>query len=214
MTLERMRHFADKAFGNSCPSRGLALRPHDRRRCDADLPDHIVSIPRHRACREPVRAQGARQHLYAHHESDQRQSTDLNGGTWNLFANTLKADDVVARATFSIANSEAACPEASARAPTPPSSAATRFSSNRRVGNVLSRRQNRRRAEPRDPSRHHYAFAARPARAGRDRSHRRLCAPTRRHRARRPYYTNRSLWAGHFPNGAGSVPENLCRQAK
>ena len=181
------------------PLRCRSTRPH---RIYSATPSMPRTCSRSRSSATSIRA----------YESDQRQSTDLNGGTWNLFANTLKADDVVARATFSIANSEAACPAASARAPTLPSSAATRFSSNRRVGNVLSRRQNRRRAEPRDPSRHHYAFAARPARAGRDRSHRRLCAPTRRHRARRPYYTNRSLW--DFPNGAGSVPENLCRQAK
>ena len=91
----------------------------------------ILSVRRHRPCRQSVRAEGTRQHLHAHHEPDQRRpraarsrrwraasprsrsppgrrlrpsrsrisrapatissaSTDLYGGTWNLFANTLK----------------------------------------------------------------------------------------------------------------------------
>ena len=86
---------------------------------------------RHRARRQPVRAQGARQHLHPHHEPDQRRagaarrrsskaasrrwrsgrarrprcsavnniaqagdnfvaSTDLYGGTWNLFLHTMQ----------------------------------------------------------------------------------------------------------------------------
>ncbi len=110
---------------------GYRTRPGDQRRRGADLPDHLLPVPRHRARRQPVRAEGARQHLHPHHEPDQRRagearsrrskaasrrwrsararrrrrsrsrtsaqagdnivsSTDLYGGTWNLFANTLK----------------------------------------------------------------------------------------------------------------------------
>ena len=110
---------------------GLSQRSRDQRRRGADLPDHLLPVPRHRARGQPVRPEGARQHLHPHHEPDQRRagdsasprsraasrrwrsararrrrcsrsrtsatpattssaSTDLYGGTWNLFANTLK----------------------------------------------------------------------------------------------------------------------------
>ena len=51
---------------------GAACRPpqryRDRRSGRADLPDHVLSIPQHGARGQPVRAQGLRQHLLAHHE--------------------------------------------------------------------------------------------------------------------------------------------------
>ena len=52
----------------------LSQRPGDQRRGGADLPDDELSVPRHRARREPVRAEGARQHLHPHHEPDQRRA--------------------------------------------------------------------------------------------------------------------------------------------
>ena len=42
---------------------------HDRGR-GADLSDHQLPVQRQRACRASVRAGGARQHLYPHHEPD------------------------------------------------------------------------------------------------------------------------------------------------
>ena len=52
---------------------GAALY-RDQRGRGADLPDHLLPVPRHRARRQPVRAQGARQHLHPHHEPDQRRA--------------------------------------------------------------------------------------------------------------------------------------------
>ena len=116
--------------GNHRAARRIPRRPDDRIRRRADLSDHELSVPRHRTCREPVRAQGVRQHLFAVHEPDRRRaraprcrarrrrggagpgvrsgrvadgdsehrphrrqlvsSTDLYGGTWNLFNNTME----------------------------------------------------------------------------------------------------------------------------
>ena len=56
------------------------------------------------------------------------------------------------------------------------------------LGNVLPRRQYRRRAQPRHPSGDDDAFAAVAAGAGRDRRVRRLCAPLGRHRAYRRHH--------------------------
>ena len=56
------------------------------------------------------------------------------------------------------------------------------------AGDVLSRRQYRRHAQPGDPSRYHDALAGRPARTGRYRRDRRLCASFRRHRTHRRHY--------------------------
>src|SRR5579862_614462 len=52
----------------------LPQRPDDRRRRGADLPDDELPVPRHRACRQPVRAEGTGQHLYPHHEPDERRA--------------------------------------------------------------------------------------------------------------------------------------------
>ena len=52
----------------------LPQRPDDQRRRRADLPDDELPVPRHRARRQPVRAEGARQHLHPHHEPDQRRA--------------------------------------------------------------------------------------------------------------------------------------------
>ena len=50
----------------------VSQRPGDQFGRGADLPDDQLPVPRHRARRQSVRAQGARQHLYPHHEPDQR----------------------------------------------------------------------------------------------------------------------------------------------
>src|ERR1700751_1936873 len=60
--------------GNHCAPRRLACRSSHRLGRRADLSDDILPISRHRARRQPVRAQGARQHLPPHHESDQRRA--------------------------------------------------------------------------------------------------------------------------------------------
>ena len=49
---------------------GQTPDPATGARAAADLPDDVLRLPRHRARREPVRAQGARQHLHADHEPD------------------------------------------------------------------------------------------------------------------------------------------------
>src|SRR5207253_11113472 len=50
------------------------------RRRGADLPDHQLPVPRHRARLQPVRAEGTRQHLHPHHEPDRRR-VGAAGGT-------------------------------------------------------------------------------------------------------------------------------------
>ena len=117
----------------SCCMRAIAAtrRPTPSRCRSTRRPRY--QFRRHAARRQPVRAEGARQHLHPHHEPDHRRagaaprrarrrrrrrwrwararrrrcsrsrtsahagdnivsSTDLYGGTWNLFANTLKDD--------------------------------------------------------------------------------------------------------------------------
>ena len=51
------------------PRRPGARQRH-RRPGAADLPDDVLRLQRHRARREPVRAQGVRQHLHPDHEPD------------------------------------------------------------------------------------------------------------------------------------------------
>ncbi len=72
--------FIVKASGNHCAARWMARRPRHRGRGRADLPDHLVSVPRHRACRQSVRAQGTGQHLHPHHESDERRAGEARRG--------------------------------------------------------------------------------------------------------------------------------------
>jgi hypothetical protein len=47
----------------------------------ADLPDHLLHLQRCRAWRPPVRAEGIRQYLHAHHESDHRRLRTAHRGT-------------------------------------------------------------------------------------------------------------------------------------
>ena len=54
------------------PWRDLPQRSGDRIGGGADLPDDLLPVPRDRACGESLRPQGARQHLYPHHEPDHR----------------------------------------------------------------------------------------------------------------------------------------------
>src|SRR5271157_511193 len=66
------RHVIDQPSSrNTRPSWWLARRPgHECGRC-ADLSDHFLSVPRHGARLEPVRAEGTGEHLHAHHEPHQ-----------------------------------------------------------------------------------------------------------------------------------------------
>ena len=56
--------------GNHRPARRLSLRPDDHGGRRADLSDDVLSVQFDRARRQPVRAQGTRQHLHPDHESD------------------------------------------------------------------------------------------------------------------------------------------------
>ncbi|CAK7279291.1 O-acetylhomoserine sulfhydrylase / O-succinylhomoserine sulfhydrylase [Streptomyces misionensis JCM 4497] len=75
------------------PRRG-GPRPHDRRPGHPRLPDHLVRVPGHPACRRPVRAGGARQHLHPdpqpHHRcvraADRRAGGRRRGGRAGLGA--------------------------------------------------------------------------------------------------------------------------------
>ena len=117
-------------------------------------------VPQHRARGQPVRAQGVRQHLFAHHEPDLRcagaaiaaleggvaalavssgqaasalsiqnlcrpgdnivSSTDLYGGTWNLFANTLPSMGITVRFVDPADPEAFRAPPTTAPAPTTP----------------------------------------------------------------------------------------------
>ena len=79
----------------------------------------------------------------------------------------------------------------------------------RRAADVLSRRQYRRCAQPRHPSRHHHALAALAAGAGSNRRVRRLRAALRRHRAYRRYhrrYRARARGGGKSREGGLTAP--------
>ena len=76
-------------------------RPDHRRPRAADLPDHVLRVQRHRARREPVRAQGVRQHLHPDHEPDRRTwsssaSPALEGGVGALLVASGQAAETLA----------------------------------------------------------------------------------------------------------------------
>ncbi len=63
-------------------ARRPAARPDHRQPRRADLPDHQLPVPRHRARRQSVRPEGVRQHLHPHHEPDHRRARAAPGQTW------------------------------------------------------------------------------------------------------------------------------------
>src|ERR1700722_6411055 len=62
-----------EAPGNHRSPCRLSQRPGNQCGRGADLPDDELSVPRYRACLEPVRAQRTGQYLHPHHEPDQRR---------------------------------------------------------------------------------------------------------------------------------------------
>ena len=59
---------------------GQVRRQRHRRPGAADLPDDELRLQRHRPRREPVRAQGVRQHLHPAHEPDDRRRRAAHRG--------------------------------------------------------------------------------------------------------------------------------------